>query len=100
VLSELVAHLFMTTLSDLGVKPLDSMDAALAAAPLPHPMILNNWESKTDRQGSGFCTSNMLLCMNQINTPPGPDVAVTIPHYRWWMVPMPTVVPTAVISHA
>jgi hypothetical protein len=49
VLSELVTHLFLTTLSDLRMNPLDSMDAVLAAAPLPHPMVLNNWESKTDR---------------------------------------------------
>jgi hypothetical protein len=49
VLSELVTHLFLITLSDLAAHPLDAMDHAMAAAPLPHPMILNNWESKTDR---------------------------------------------------
>jgi hypothetical protein len=49
VLAELVAHLFMKTLSDLKDHPLDAMDHRLAAAPLPHPMILNNWESKNER---------------------------------------------------
>jgi hypothetical protein len=72
VLSELVAHLFLTTLSDLSDHPLDSMDTTLAAAPLPHPMILNNWESKTDRWGS-LCVS--MLCLAAV-----PHAAVATEH--------------------